>query len=364
MSKRAERRNEAQEKLEEAKELQNIENIQRFKKRLVKVTRKHNEDCKKLLQLLGIPVIQAPSEAEAQCAQLCREGLVYAVATEDMDALTLGCPRLIRNLTSANNEKIKEFHIEKVLNGLGLNQEQFIDLSILMGCDYCDNIRGIGGKKGLELVRKYNNIESILKEKFGITEFMDYEVEYNVRAKEAKAEENTSEDEIKKEIDGDSADIDEHQTENDDNETKIDESNDDLKVEPDEELAEDQDFSEEKTKKKPKKQFVPENWAFLGARKLFQQPLVLKDTYDDNSLKQKDIDEEGLIEFLCKENGFSEDRVKNAIKRAKECKNKSSQTRIDSFFKLMPSNGTKSPNKRNLSETNKKTSNKRGRKGR
>jgi flap endonuclease-1 len=65
------------------------------------VTSEHNEDCKKLLQLMGVPIIVAPSEAEAQCAVMAKAGLVYGAATEDMDCLTFGCPRLIRHLMAS-----------------------------------------------------------------------------------------------------------------------------------------------------------------------------------------------------------------------------------------------------------------------
>jgi flap endonuclease-1 len=57
------------------------------------VTKQHNDDCKRLLRLMGVPVIDAPSEAEAQCAEMAKAGLVYGVATEDMDCLTFGAPR-------------------------------------------------------------------------------------------------------------------------------------------------------------------------------------------------------------------------------------------------------------------------------
>lgn len=65
------------------------------------MTSEHNEDCKKLLQLMGVPIIVAPSEAEAQCAVMAKAGLVYGAATEDMDCLTFGCPRLIRHLMAS-----------------------------------------------------------------------------------------------------------------------------------------------------------------------------------------------------------------------------------------------------------------------
>lgn len=65
------------------------------------MTAEHNEDCKQLLRLMGVPVIDAPSEAEAQCAAMASAGVVYGAATEDMDCLTFGCPRLIRHLMAS-----------------------------------------------------------------------------------------------------------------------------------------------------------------------------------------------------------------------------------------------------------------------
>lgn len=62
------------------------------------MTREQNEEAKKLLQLMGIPIVQAPCEAEAQCAALVRHGKAFATATEDMDALTFGSNILLRQL--------------------------------------------------------------------------------------------------------------------------------------------------------------------------------------------------------------------------------------------------------------------------
>jgi flap endonuclease-1 len=64
------------------------EEVDRFSKRLVRVTPQHNEDCQTLLRLMGVPVVLASCEAEAQCAELAKAGVVYAAGTEDMDALT------------------------------------------------------------------------------------------------------------------------------------------------------------------------------------------------------------------------------------------------------------------------------------
>lgn len=90
---RLERREEADKGLEAAKEAGDQEAIERYSKRTIKVTRAHNDECKRLLRLMGVPVIDAPTEAEAQCAVMAKAGLVYGVATEDMDCLTFGAPR-------------------------------------------------------------------------------------------------------------------------------------------------------------------------------------------------------------------------------------------------------------------------------
>ena len=50
--------------------------------------------------------MQAPSEAEAQCAALCKAGHVYAMASEDMDSLTFATPRLTRQLMAPSSQKV------------------------------------------------------------------------------------------------------------------------------------------------------------------------------------------------------------------------------------------------------------------
>ncbi|XP_078063678.1 flap endonuclease 1, partial [Mustelus asterias] len=126
LTKRSERRAEAEKQLAEAQETGNAENIEKFNKRLVKVTKQHNDECKQLLELMGIPYIEAPCEAEASCAALVKAGKVYAVATEDMDALTFGTSVLLRHMTASEAKKlpIQEFHLSKALQESGLTQEQ------------------------------------------------------------------------------------------------------------------------------------------------------------------------------------------------------------------------------------------------
>lgn len=131
MAKRKARKEEAQLKMDEATELGNQEDINRFSKRTVKVTPQHNDECKELLKVMGIPYIEAPCEAEAQCAELAKSGKVFAAASEDMDTLTFGTPVLLRHLTFSEARKmpIDEVNLEKALEGLELTMAQVRKMS-------------------------------------------------------------------------------------------------------------------------------------------------------------------------------------------------------------------------------------------
>ena len=150
LEKRREKRRKAEEELKKAADDDNKEEMDKHSKRLARAGRKENEDCKRLLRLMGVPVILAPMEAEAEAAALCKAGKVWATGTEDMDALTFATPILVRKLTFANQSakgaQIQTMNYKKAIEGLGLTHDQFVDLCILLGCDYCDNIKGIGPK--------------------------------------------------------------------------------------------------------------------------------------------------------------------------------------------------------------------------
>ncbi|KNG50645.1 flap endonuclease 1 [Stemphylium lycopersici] len=165
LAKRFQRKTEAQAAHEEAKETGTAEDVEKFSRRTVRVTREHNEECQRLLKLMGIPYIVAPTEAEAQCAELARGGKVYAAASEDMDTLTFNSPILLRHLTFSEQRKepILEIHLDRVLEGLGMERKQFIDLCILLGCDYLDPIKGIGPSTALKLLREHNDLEGVVE---------------------------------------------------------------------------------------------------------------------------------------------------------------------------------------------------------
>lgn len=163
--KRRAKREQAQTDLAEAQEKGDAEEIDRYNKRLVRVTPEHNAECRKLLRLMGLPIIEAAGEAEAQCAEMVKHGKAWAVATEDMDALTFGSPRLLRNLTAAEARKLPvyEIDLQTILQTLELTMSQFVELCILCGCDYAESIRGIGPAGALKLIQKHGDMEQVLK---------------------------------------------------------------------------------------------------------------------------------------------------------------------------------------------------------
>lgn len=128
---------------------------------------------KELLDALGIPWIQAPSEGEAQASYMVKKGDAYAVGSQDFDCLLVGCPVLVRNLTSSGRRKLpgkkayvkvnpELIRLEVNLKALGITHKQLVDMAILIGTDFNDGIKGIGPKKSLKLIKKNGNIENSL----------------------------------------------------------------------------------------------------------------------------------------------------------------------------------------------------------
>ncbi|KAJ1961677.1 Elongation of fatty acids protein 2 [Dipsacomyces acuminosporus] len=165
LEKRREKRQKAEESLKAAEEEGDADEIVKQKKRLAKVTPEINEQAKRLLKLMGVPYVTAPCEAEAECAALAKAGKVWAAASQDMDTLLFGTPVLIRNLTTPAAKKvpIEEIRLRDVLQGLEFNEDQLIDMGIMLGCDYCDSIRGVGPKSGYDLIHEHRAIEEVLK---------------------------------------------------------------------------------------------------------------------------------------------------------------------------------------------------------
>nr|PVC51487.1 5'-3' exonuclease [Theileria orientalis] len=167
LEKRRQRREEASTSLKQAIAEGDKESIRKLMGRTVKVTKEMNDSAKKLLRLMGVPVIEALEEAEAQCAYLVRNSLCRFVASEDTDTLAFGGGYLLRNVTASSNKKIVKVDLQKALKGLDLTFEQFVDFCILCGCDYCDTLEGVGPKTAYTLVKRHASLEEIVNIKGG-----------------------------------------------------------------------------------------------------------------------------------------------------------------------------------------------------
>ena len=207
-----------------------------------RLTREMVEDSKRLLELLGVPWVQAPSEGEAQAAHMARRGDVWASSTRDYDSLLLGTPRLVRYLTIQGQEWLPSkgrarklepevIDLEGFLGHHGITREQLVDLGILVGTDFNDGLKGIGPKTALKLVKEHGRLEDMPE---------------NVASR------------------------------------------------------------------------LPSEYPEI--RRLFLAPEVT----DDYTIAPGELDEEGLIGFLCGERGFSMERVETVIERIKRSKKQKS----------------------------------------
>lgn len=132
------------------------------------------EDSKRLLDLMGVPWVQAPSEGEAQAAHLVKRGDADYCASQDYDSLLFGAPRLVRNVTISGRRKLpgKNVYIEvfpeiveleQVLKECEITHQQLIDIGILIGTDYNpEGVKGLGPKTALKLIREHGSLENAL----------------------------------------------------------------------------------------------------------------------------------------------------------------------------------------------------------
>jgi flap endonuclease-1 len=144
------------------------------------------EDTKRILDLLGIPWLDAPSEGEATAAHLTNIGIATDTASQDFDALLFGSKRLVRNVTISGRRKLpgrsvyvsiepEEIELRKLLQRLDVSHEQLIDIGILVGTDFNPNgFKRIGPATALKLIKKYGKLEAINKIKNELRK-IDYE---------------------------------------------------------------------------------------------------------------------------------------------------------------------------------------------
>ncbi|KAM3442329.1 hypothetical protein NHJ13734_002437 [Beauveria thailandica] len=146
------------------------------------VTQVMVSECQSLLRLFGIPYITAPMEAEAQCAELVRLGMVDGIVTDDSDTFLFGGTRVYKNMFNSN--KFVECYLGNELEkDLSLSRQQLIALAHLLGSDYTEGLPGVGPVTAVEIISEFPG-------KDGLARFREWwdEVQVQSRPKAADAD--------------------------------------------------------------------------------------------------------------------------------------------------------------------------------
>ena len=157
---RKKRKDSASERLSSSPELEEKE-INKLEKRAFSITNELMDDLKYLLDLMGIPYTKSPGEAEAQCSALNIADIADGVATEDWDVILFGCKKMLKDFSNKN--MVLEIDTQQLLDDLGMNRDQLIDLSSILGNDYCHGISGLKPLNAYEKFKEANfNIDTFL----------------------------------------------------------------------------------------------------------------------------------------------------------------------------------------------------------
>lgn len=171
---RKEIRTNAAQKSKDALEAGDMESAKKFASMSSTLNREMVADAKELVRLLGFPVVQAPSEGEAQLSLMVSKGDLFAGVSQDFDALLFGCPRVVRNLAFSGKRKLpgrnvyidvetEILELNKVLDELQLDRKKLIWLSILVGTDFNEKFPKVGPKTALKLVKEHDSFEKIIE---------------------------------------------------------------------------------------------------------------------------------------------------------------------------------------------------------
>ena len=174
IAERVEKKAEAEELMRKALKEGRVEEAARLAQRTARLTKEMAGESQELLKALGLPVVQAPSEGEAECARMASDGVVRATASQDFDALLFGSPVLVRNLSFAGRRRLpkgrgfvdvepEQYFLKENLERLGLSRQQLVWIGLLCGTDFNKGVHGIGPKKGLKLVKESKSLKDIAK---------------------------------------------------------------------------------------------------------------------------------------------------------------------------------------------------------
>jgi flap endonuclease-1 len=167
-------RTDAKEKMEKAQKEGDAEGVRKYGQQSMRLTSEMVEETKKLVGLLGLPVVQARGEGEAQSAVMANKGEIFAVGSQDYDSLLFGGPFLVKNLTTTGRKKLPNKNVyidiktelidlQATLSELKISREKLVWLAMLVGTDFNQKFPNIGPKKALKLVQEHNDFEEIIK---------------------------------------------------------------------------------------------------------------------------------------------------------------------------------------------------------
>lgn len=158
---RRDQRTRREEELEDAREAGDAAEIARLDSQTQRLTETIMTTTRGLLERLDVPIVEAPAEGEAQAAHMARAGEVDYVGTEDYDALLLGAPLTLRQITSSGDPELMNF--EATLADHGITWEQLVDIALLMGTDFNAGVDGIGPKTAVKLVSEHGDLWGALE---------------------------------------------------------------------------------------------------------------------------------------------------------------------------------------------------------
>ena len=133
-------------------------------------------DGRRLIMAMGLPVIQAPSEGEAQAAHMAARGDVDYAGSQDYDSLLFGAPLVVRNLAITGKRKLPRkniyvdvepevINLQEGLATLGITQKQLVEMGIMCGTDFNSGLERVGPRTALKLIREKGDLESILADR-------------------------------------------------------------------------------------------------------------------------------------------------------------------------------------------------------
>lgn len=187
---RAEVKRQAEAKWKAALEAERFDDAKKFAQGTSRLTGQMVEESKQLLDAMGIPYVQAPSDGEAQASIMVQQGLAYATASQDYDALMFGSPVLVRNLSITGRRKVPRqdryimvepemIELKETLASLGIDRSGIVLIGLLLGTDFNEGVKRVGPKTALKIVKEHNTLQSVIayvREK--------YEYQFEVDAEE------------------------------------------------------------------------------------------------------------------------------------------------------------------------------------